>query len=679
MKGIFDIKLYKEGLRITKNFGIIATVILTFISIVSVIGTISATIERAAYSTVAKIGESYVSYTNIFEINPLLLLVFVIVAPFMTMLVFNFTTNRAASDFYFSIPKRREKLYFSFLLSVVSWIVLMLLTSFMVPYLISIFFKKYIVINLLASLKYLLDFFLSSLLVISAVLIAISVTGNLFSNVFVALLIIFVPRIFIIVVTALGTLNANVVSDFSSIALLSPSINIPFGYVSSVFINKSDNLGVLPYIYTFILSTIYFCLGGHLFKKRQSEAATKSAATNTLSAVFRTVISAVVMLISTAMLLIMYFENDFSSTEIIAVIACFVLSFIAFCVYEIITTKSIKKCVKVLPQFAFPVIINVVAVIIALTVNSSILKFTPSTSDIKYVTLNRATADNNYITDTISNIKLDNFEVREIISESLKQNLKAYEKETYFFDTTSETGKYEFYNVKINTGIITRERMIYVENEKSERLVSALEASSEFKELFNTLPKPTEKTLTVDIYGNTISTQFSDSEKTAIYTALLEDIKQGNATGADIYNNITNGYYNNEFPFNISISMVKGINDYSLTIPINNQYTNCYALYIKKVNGVSADNSPKVLESMKTQKATTFLDGNYVDIIDYNILAAILEKAAVGIDDTYQHTFECLFEEYIDSSDEYIQYPCAFSVTEEQYQEIVKVSANYVD
>ena len=673
MKGIFDVKLYKEGLRTLKNFGIISLVLLSFISVVSVIGSISSSIERAAYSSVAPLEESYVTYTNIFDINPLLVLIFVIVAPFMTIQAFNFTTHRASSDFYFSIPKRRETIYFSFIISVVSWIFAILLMSAILPFLISLFFKKYIVINILASLKHLLDFFLSSLLVISAVLIAISVTGNMFSNIFVALLIIFVPRIFIIVLTALGLMTTNVVADIYSIPLCSPDINIPFGYIFKIFTYENSESSILPYIYTGLLLTVYFYIGSRLFKNRKSEAATKFAATNKLSAVFRITFSSVVMLIASSLLLIMYFEKDYSFLEVITAFACFVLSFIAYCVYEIITTKSIKRCIKVLPGFIVPILINISAVVIVLIINTSVLSFSPSPKDIKYVKITNDYADSNYITDSISQIKLDNQEVKEIISESLKENLESYKNNNYFYDTTSQEGKYTHYNVKINTGIITRERMIYVSNDKSKRITTALQSKKEFKQLFNTLPKPNDSTLSLYVYDSNFSGAFSEKETTALYTAMLKDIKEGIVSGAEIYESLTLGYYSENYPFSIGVNMAKGVNDYSLTLPITKKFTNCYNIYKDLVNKISDKNKDKVFSNIKLGKISVSIDDASAPISNYEKLSSILSKAKVGIDQSLPHTLVCVFEDYDEKTYEYIYYPVAYSITQDQFDEIQKI------
>ncbi len=106
MKKLFDLKVYAEGLRSLRVFGLITTVVMSLYSVISII----AMVLDSAYLT--GVSENYVQYTSLTYINPLLVLLFAVVAPLMTVMIFNFTANRAASDYYFAIPKPVDA-YFS--------------------------------------------------------------------------------------------------------------------------------------------------------------------------------------------------------------------------------------------------------------------------------------------------------------------------------------------------------------------------------------------------------------------------------------------------------------------------------------------------------------------------------------------------------------------------------------
>ena len=109
---IFDRKLYLEGIRYLKGFGIITTILLTVFPLFTLV---SEVFDSIGTNEIAR------EYVSAWSLNPVLVLLFCAVAPLMTIILFNFTTSRAASDFYFSVPKTRKSLYFSFFLSIIPY------------------------------------------------------------------------------------------------------------------------------------------------------------------------------------------------------------------------------------------------------------------------------------------------------------------------------------------------------------------------------------------------------------------------------------------------------------------------------------------------------------------------------------------------------------------------------
>ncbi len=75
MKKIFDLGAYKEGLRITRSFGVITTVLLTLVSALSAIGEVLTSInnnEIGQREYVSLFRRKSAAYSYVFALLPLL-------------------------------------------------------------------------------------------------------------------------------------------------------------------------------------------------------------------------------------------------------------------------------------------------------------------------------------------------------------------------------------------------------------------------------------------------------------------------------------------------------------------------------------------------------------------------------------------------------------------------------
>lgn len=562
MKKLFDLKIYFEGLRNLRIFGLITTVVM---SLYSVITTVAMVLESAVYKST---GENVVEYIGLSRVNPLLVLLFCVVAPLMTVLVFSFTSNRAASDYYFAIPKSRGCLFFSFFSSVMTWVIFAAVVSSAAPIIISLFCSKYIVVNYLASLVFFLECLVAAFFVAAAVTLAVSVTGTTISTIMVALMIIFLPRIFLMVVSNVALSNLPIVGEtISAIPMLSYKTQIPFGFVVSTFIEGFyTKPPVSAFIYTLVVGIIYLVLGYFLFKKRESEAASKAAATPMLRAIFRVCLSGGVGLVVPAVIFItLYQEDDWLYMGILTA-AFSILSFVVYCCYELISTKSAKSMVKAMPGFIAVVLVELATFGIMHGVRSSTVNYSPKPQEIEGIYL-KSNAYKDYWAALSEDVLIENTEAKVIISEALEENLKyctTGDPHDYYSKYYNDKGSsYTQWSVTIVSGGMKHNRFISVDGTNSQRLVEILEDIPEYKNIYTNFPDANDKSTKVNIW----EFDLDDQKIMSIYNAYLKDLNKGNIGFEEIYNHV-NGIDTMSCYFEFNVSTIVGLENYDFYLPV---------------------------------------------------------------------------------------------------------------
>ena len=597
-KSIFDIGLYKEGLRSVQMVGLIFTALLTIVSIFC-------TVENIV-SAVNNYENNAVQLVSLIRVNPLIVITFCLATPIMALVAFNFTTKRSASDFYFSVPKTRTTVYWSFSAAVMSWTVLMIAVSSAVPLLIFPFFKKYVLFNFASAFFFIAAILICCVLVMGAVNLAVALTGNFVSNVLVALMIIFLPRILLVTVTQ-GALEDIPIINFDTAAgFLSPYMNLVFGAVYSFFslffFGDNIDFSSVSFFYTLGLGILYLILGNIALNRRKSEAATYAASTPLLRHVYRIALASSVMLIATV-ITYSYGVN----TPVILIITLILLSLLTYCVYELIATKSIRSTVRVLPGFLIVVAVNVALLASMFIISSSVLKYQPNAENIDgfyisdYDLVNSFSARDDlannelYWSKRTKDVLITDKEAKEIVTGALKENIKYYksndrqEPDNYFDDTDIA----KKYLVSFCSGPIKHTRVIYLDDQQNQTLAKCLSGIGEYKNIFTDLPQPNEPNISVKVYGD-YALKVSQSDAKAIYSAFLQDIEKFS------FQKLL-AQYNNDSDFETYIQIktfYKG-HAYNLEFPITSDMKNATQKLIK-LNGNGRDKQIEIFKQFKT-------------------------------------------------------------------------------
>lgn len=101
-KKVFSFHMFLQTLKQTRLAGFIMMAVITLISVVPIISSLSYIKEYKQVNNVDGISGNY-----------FLVLVFIIVVPVISLIVWSFLNKRSGSDFYHSIPYTRLCIYLS--------------------------------------------------------------------------------------------------------------------------------------------------------------------------------------------------------------------------------------------------------------------------------------------------------------------------------------------------------------------------------------------------------------------------------------------------------------------------------------------------------------------------------------------------------------------------------------
>ena len=525
----FDIHLYIEGLRQIKTMGIVFMVIIL----------ICAVIIPAVYvwNFIIEGGSQAADTLNLFAVFPFLLAVMYIFAPVMALRLFRFLNKRNESDFYHALSFTRPCLYVSFFAAVMTWAAAQVVISVLFEILILKLASKVIILNMASVWPFALAVLCGCFLMICAVLVAMSLTGTYFSNIALALLILFLPRLILMVMTNAVTGTCSVIVPGHAFGLLEASYNIPAGIVMNTiyyFFSGGSSNDILtsvttyvPSAYTFILGCIYFALGMLLFAKRHSEAAQNPAANKYLQAALR-IAAATVPCTFGCMIL---YRNIFGSSyfSVLLIFGFFACGIAVYFLYEIISTKKVRNLLKIFPGLLILAAVSVIIIFGMRAMYKSQLAFAPEADEIESVSVTASYSTSTYFLAKKEEAALTDERAKEIVSEGLKTALEYDSAGTYLYsDGLTE------YTVIIRTENTEKYRNIYLTDVEYEELVSCFETSEDMKNLYTQLPDSGRITSIHLNYGTDLTqkqlislyecaaAEFAEMEFTKAYSVITE-------------------------------------------------------------------------------------------------------------------------------------------------------------
>ena len=512
-KKLFSAGLYFDGLKQLKLVGILFTAIIALAAILIPVTPAVISMSAQGFDIKDVVPESMNGFTS----NTLAIGLPLLGAPVMVFVLFGFLNKRNTSDFYHSLPHTRTCVFLSLFASVMTWIVFALILTGSLSVICMLILKDFYAILWKDFLLYHLGCLVASLLSAAVAAAAMTVTGTVFSNLVMFLLMMFMPR-FLITLVSMGVYEAlPMLSSGHMTAFLSYDINIINGMVFGIFAEMfglSGSLGgvtgcitnTTAIIYTAVLGVIVSVCACLLFNLRKSESAAKSAPNRFLQATYRILVTMVYFSVVIAIV----FIEIFQSTVGIDLFVYFVLGIIGLVIYfayELITTKKFKNLLKAIPGLAVVAGLCVVMFGTMYGVTRIQLSFTPEPDEILSVAVAEKEESSGYVSFreyaglSSSEIDLTDPELKKLVSENLKENTEYFREKGYYpfmekyewsyrYDSVSALSEgYVVRTFKITTLTGDHYRNIYFRESELDTVSKAVSRDKAYKELWLTLPE----------------------------------------------------------------------------------------------------------------------------------------------------------------------------------------------
>lgn len=515
-KGRLFGKFYLEALRQTRVVGIIFTVIMSIVAFAVPFGIF---LDAKIYAENHGFDDVTASIVNFSDLNVLFPILTYIMAPLMVLMCFSFLNKRASSDFYHSATQTRSTVFLAFSLSAITWILIAAVSSIITGLIVPLFCPDYFIINWYSFIE-IARRLIASLYVVAATTLAMTLTGTLVNNILVTGIIIFVPRILMLIIGTAINSYVNVLPGIDHLGLLDPTYNLVFNDFTQLF-GAYSGINYWAMLYTVILALIYFVLALISFNLRPSEAAGQSAPNRLLQTCYRILVTMVVCSVGCIGIFAWITGNVYEEAEMMLfeLALLYIGALIVWFVYEIITTRKASNLLKTLPSLGIVVLLNVAIVLLMTGINAGVDRFRPEPEEIKYI---RVIHDKDnyggeisyslaeYMTGDFSDVKITDSAAREMVSKALVKSLddsyKSYE-EVYRMTVAIATKHGEVY------------RNVYIPYSDYQYVQYALNSVVAEKNAFNMLPEFNSTNMSTYTYYD-----LNKKEVETLYSTLVDEL-----------------------------------------------------------------------------------------------------------------------------------------------------------
>ncbi len=616
IKHIFDPGVYFECLR---QLGLVALISFILINLVNILIPISIYINAASASNSEEViynsGNAASKIIKIScdatEICWYLFAIFVIVAPLLTLIAFNFLTKRNACDYFHAFPQKRGCIFTSYIAAIFSWLFVITFGSAAVTSTAYLLCSKYMTFSHSSLWHMSFSIFVCSLLVVTAVSIACSLTGTVFTNIITTGLILFFPRLFIFLTIECLTISNDLLLADKFMPILNYDSNL---ILAGFFDIDGSFLTAFPVIYTLILSLIYFVAGLLLYIKRASETAGNSAINRLLQCVFRLCLGLPLSFIVIFYLFEIISTNNWdylTAEEIFYGFVIELICVIGMLLFELLSTKKFKNVLKALPSMLLFFAAQGVILVFALGLYAVEINYSPNASQIKYIIPNSLSYYDDYYTAKLADCKIDNDEINEIVSRSLKNTIEAIEydreHESYHGMKESICGS-NVVEVGIKSGLMVKYRRIHMTEADYSRYIDLLTNSKEIMNVYNTLPKYDDSNMYIYTDG-----MIYKKHEQEIYNTLREEVSS--LDPQKWYSLL----YSERSLFYLHFTAYVNNNYTSTDLPITLETPKTLLAFLNACNKDSnASGFNRLSKIINLYDAQPFFENNYCEIVAYD-------------------------------------------------------------
>lgn len=610
----FDARLYREGLRQLRVIGILSFVVMALGAILVPVGEAISYSSQIAVQTAQAGAEFNPEIMTLMRAHPLLMLGFPVLAPIMSLYLFHFLDRRSSSDFYHVIPQTRNCLFLSLTAALLTWLFVILWGSAAICLITCKLLGKYLVLTTASVPALVFTMTAASLLVAASVLLAVSITGTLFTNIVVSLLVIFLPRAVMLVMSICLSSAMPYVSDTHLFPLMDYSWNVITGIMFGWFTGVSGQV-IYSYsagAYTLILAVLYGILARFMFVRRKSEAAGQAAPSRKMQAVFRLAVSMTICLIPIGIVFSLITNEDVTGSSLFGVAVLYLIAVMVYFVYELIATRKLRNLAAAVPGLGILAALNVVFIFGMFGIYRYTESQQPAPDEISYVTLqagaNSAIAAYSYSYDSsevdyfdayLEEIRLDSPEVRKLVSERLSETIRYYT-DGYEGGIGGLLGSNNIgvQLVAIKNGGRTLYRNIFLTEADRKLIMEEYKEKEEVRQLFGSLPENDRKTTTVRSID-----RLTNAAAGRVYAVLREEAAQ---TEFDEWYALVQGMENEGEATIVGRVMMQTYKDNQLltcTLPVSTKMPRTFAQYVKEYQAVNQEDLGSIAERLKKQDA----------------------------------------------------------------------------
>jgi len=427
------------------------------------------------------------SYDSFIEVCWFLPALPFVVPVILSAVLFSQQNKRCDSDFYHSLPLTKRQLNATWFLAVATGTALVVLASSLVVLAVDLLNPSTRIPAWDAVVPPVLGACLAALMVASVLFLSYQISGNSVSALFTAAILLFAPHL---ITMALSEPIAN------NISVVSVETLNTFQYFTLFWQYE----GMAVWIVSILATVVCALLGLWASARRPSEAAGQAAVSKVLQIILR--LSAAFVACLPAIIII---TND-PLYNIEVILLFYGLALAVYFLFELFTTKKARNMLKAIPWLVILAVLNVIAVLGIQMSVYTINRFRPEAEEIENVSVTRLIHydyyDLGYAEDAcIANTRFDLYAAvynrsdctevkltdelsREIVATALEDNLdqnEEYESGSYGYSIGVYDGyAYEYMDylieVEIDTGLMTRSRLIWVNNGQLKALLTAINA-----------------------------------------------------------------------------------------------------------------------------------------------------------------------------------------------------------
>ena len=599
----FDSYLFREGMRQLRLPCLMALIFLGMESVLLPVGR-AISMRTYAFEALEKMP------LDLTSMNPGAYGV-IVLAPFLVIAIFSFLTQRNSSDFYHSLPQTRVCLYNSYIAAVLAWCLALQLGSTILCGLICGFFPAYFEISYSLILKESLVAAATLILSTGGAALAVTLTGTLLTNILATGIILFGPRLVMLIVKMVVGGSLTVVSGDNYLEFLGNNWNVLTGVIYGIFISMPTGLlfSLTAGLYTLTVGLLYLALGLVCFHKRSSEKAGQAAVTPGLQLLFRLVPAFLFCLIPDIMVYnwLISGTDNVSMMSIYQVFILFLLSIIIYFLYELISTRKWKNLLKVAPGVIILMLVNVLTIFGMFGMQRQVLSFVPEVEDLTSISIEGENSSvgfwngtsyvryPGYLSNRTAQIQLTDPVLMELAVNRLRDSVNNDLNNYVDYDGTTAYKVIRF-NCRNNRSYI---RQIRVTTSDIDTIADILMNNEEYQNVYMNLPDAEDPALKV----HDTDVDWNSEYSMELYRALQEDVAEMGFT--EWYRYCT-AYVDYQDYFS-SMEITYKINDitYGSSFPITEKTPRAAQVYLRCSWEQEADSREMLITNLRQVLADT--------------------------------------------------------------------------